>query len=86
MDLQTKQQVRQLCSYWKWGGLLMGIFSGSAITQLLDGTQGTPESIPWIVVKFLCLLGGVALVFLARRKYDTLVGKDPSTRSFLRLG
>jgi len=83
MDLQTKQQVSRLCSYWKASGLLGGIFVGSVVTRILGTTQGSPAVIAWRVVEFLCLLGGVALVLLARNKYDALTGEGPGAKRFL---
>ena len=86
MDTQTKEQVNRLLSYTKAAALLVGIYIGSAIARLQSTALGSSAVTAWRVVESLCLFGGVALVLLARRKYDTLVGKDPSTRSFLRLG
>ena len=86
MDSQTREQVNRLLSYTKAAALLVGIYIGSAITRLLGGTEGSPAVTAWRVVEFLCLFGGVALVLLARRKYDTLVGEGPIAKSFLRLG
>jgi len=83
MDLRTKQQVSRICSYWKWGGLLMGIFIGSVITRLLVATEITSADIVWRFIAPLCLLGGAALSLLAHRKYDVLAGEGPIAKGFL---
>jgi len=83
MDSRTKQQVSRICSYWKWGGLLMGIFIGSFVTRLLVATEITSAVIAWRFVAPLCLLGGAALSLLAHRKYNVLAVEGPIEKGFL---